>query len=259
MAAGTCHIGTSGWSYPHWAKGLFYPRGLASGEWLRFYAGEFGTVEVNATYYRLPARKTVERWREVTGPGFRFAVKLWGTVTHRKRLRAAGTEIRSFLAAVQDLGEKRGPLLVQLPPSFRKDAERLDRFLGELARASARSPWRVAVEFRHPDWLDEEVYGILDRHGAAVCLADLPICPITEPNDAPFVYVRRHGPRGRYRGSYPPGRIAADAARIRGWLAAGREVWVYYNNDTEGHAVADARELWAAVAGGDPPQGAISL
>lgn len=248
MARGKCYIGTSGWSYTHWAKGRFYPKGLKQGEWLGFLAQRFNTVEVNSSFYRLPKPEIVARWRRVTGTRFRLAVKLWRRITHVKRLVDCGPELRDFFAVAGELGPKRGPLLVQLPPSLRKDVSRLDEFLVVLKKTAGRTRWMVAVEFRNRDWLCDEVYELLTRHRVALCLADLPRCPITEPNDAPFVYLRRHGPGGGYRGCYSSRHIAADAARIRGWLGQGRDVFVYYNNDIDSHAVDNARQLMAAVS-----------
>ena len=247
MADGKCQIGTSGWSYAHWAKGRFYPKGLKQGEWLRFFAEQFSTVEINSSFYRLPKPEFITRWRSVTGGRFRFAVKLWRRITHEKRLVECEAELRDFLKVMGELGPKRGPLLVQLPPSLRRDVRRLDEFLAALKKASGRVRWKVAVEFRNADWLCDEVHELLDRHKAALCLADLPRCPITEPNDAPFVYIRRHGPGGGYRGCYAPEHIAADAERIRGWLGRGKDVFVYFNNDIGGHAVDNARQLIEAT------------
>ena len=274
MSGGKCYIGTSGWSYAHWAKGRFYPKGLKQGEWLGFFSGQFSTVELNSSFYRLPRPEFVARWRTVTGGRFRFAVKLWRRITHVKRLVDCGSELSDFLAVGNEFGPKRGPLLVQLPPSLRKDVARLDEFLTVLKKAAGRTRrkvtaagaripsrtqtataripsrtqrWRVAVEFRNPDWLCDEVYDLLSRHKATLCLADLPRCPITEPNEAPFVYVRRHGPGGGYRGCYTSKHVAADASRVRAWLADDKDVYVYYNNDIGGHAVDNARQLMEAV------------
>ena len=245
MGGGKCHIGTSGWSYAHWAKGRFYPKGLKQGEWLAFFARHFGTVEINASFYRMPTPDMVARWRRVTPARFRFAVKLWRRITHEKRL--ANCELRDFLEVTGSLLPKRGPLLVQLPPSMRKDVDRLGAFLALLKKAIGRSRWKVAVEFRNPEWICDEVYELLSQCRAAVCLADMERCPITEPNDVSFIYVRRHGPGGRYRGCYSPEHIAADARRIRRWLRAGKDVFVYYNNDFEGYAIDNARQLADAV------------
>ncbi len=240
---GKGYIGTSGWSYNDWAKGRFYPKGLKQGEWLRYFAERFGTVEVNASFYRLPRPEMITRWHSLTGSRFRFAVKLWRRITHLKRLADCRRELGDFFGVVAALGRKRGPLLVQLPPSLTKDVARLDTFLTDLKQTAKPARWKVTVEFRHPSWLCDEVYRLLDSHRVALCLADLPRCPITEPNDASFVYLRRHGPGGDYRGCYAPAQVAADASRVRRWLQDGRDVFVYYNNDIGGHAIDNARQL----------------
>ena len=248
MAIGKCHVGTSGWSYAHWAKGRFYPKGMKPGQWLEFFARHFGTVEINSSFYRIPKTDYIKRWREVTGGRFRFAVKLWRRITHEKRLADCARELGDFFEVVGTLGPKRGPLLVQLPPSMQLDLDRLNEFLTELKKVMGGTRWRTALEFRNADWLSEETHVLLNRRGVALCLADMPRCPITEPNDVAFVYIRRHGPGGRYRGCYAPTHIAADARRIRGWMEAGKDVFVYYNNDIDGHAVDNARQLVEALA-----------
>lgn len=240
---GRCYIGTSGWSYSDWAGGRFYPKGLRQGGWLSFFAKQFSTVEVNMSFYRLPKTDMLERWHSMTGSGFVFALKLWRRITHEKRLADCSRELRDFFAVTEILGAKRGPLLVQLPPSMRTDLDRLDAFLTEVNAASPKFTWRVAVEFRNRDWRTEETCVLLDRHDAALCLSDMPRCPIGEPNNASFVYVRRHGPTGSYSGCYSDEQIAADAARVRTWLKRGRDVYIYFNNDIEGHAVDNARQL----------------
>ncbi|MFQ6049145.1 MAG: DUF72 domain-containing protein, partial [Phycisphaerae bacterium] len=212
---GRLYVGTSGWAYKHWAAGRFYPQGLRPSEWLGYLAERFPTVEVNSSFYRLPSESMVQRWCDLTGPQFRFAVKLWRLITHRKRLIDCREPLGVFLAVAKTFGRKRGPLLVQLPPSMHKDLPRLERFLDDLRAAMGRTTWRLAVEFRHPSWADDQTTALLDAHRAALCLADMPSCPFTEPGQADFIYIRRHGPGGRYRGRYSPRHIAADAQRIR--------------------------------------------
>lgn len=247
MRSGKAFIGTSGWSYAHWGKDRFYPKGLKQGEWLTYFAQRFMTVEINTTFYRMPRPEFVQRWRTVTSSGFRFAVKLWKRITHEKRLVDCGEVLRKFLEVAEGLGPRRGPLLIQLPPTLRRDPQRLDAFLDDLHHAAGRARWHIAVEFRHPSWIEDEVIEVLNRRHAALCLSDMPRCPVTEPNEAAMVYVRRHGPTGRYQGRYAPAHITADARRIRGWLKSGRDVYVYYNNDIGGHAVDNARQLAEAL------------
>ncbi|HUT24662.1 MAG TPA: DUF72 domain-containing protein [Sumerlaeia bacterium] len=250
MTVGECYVGTSGWSYSHWAKGRFYPKGLKQGEWLRFYSERFPTVEVNSSFYRIPKLEFISRWRELTDPRFRFAVKLWRRITHEKRLAKCAQDLADFLSAVAPLQPKLGPLLVQLPPSLKCDIDLLESFLSGLEKvertsktAERRGPLKATVEFRNKDWLNRQTHELLDRHNASLCLSDLPKCSVAEPNRAGFVYIRRHGPGGDYRGRYPAEAIAEDAARIRGWIDEGRDVYVYFNNDIDGYAVDNARQL----------------
>ena len=245
---GRAYIGTSGWNYKHWANGRFYPPGLKPAGWLKFLAEHFNTVEVNYSFYRVPSREAVSNWQAAAPPGFLFAMKLWRGITQFRKLNDPAGFLEQFLLGVEPMpASKRGPLLVQLPPSMGMHLQRLDSFLIELERQTRQSPWRVAVEFRHRSWLVEPVYRLLTEHGAAVALADMARCPITEPNDIDFIYVRRHGGWNHPEGRYLPEQIAADAERIKGWLAAGKVVYVYYNNDRNGHAVDNARELGAMV------------
>lgn len=247
MRIGKCYIGTSGWSYAHWAKGVFYPKGMKPGEWLPFLAGFFNTVEVNSSFYRLPRPEFVKRWRAITPGRFRLAMKMWRRITHDKRLRDCRREVRDFLTVISELGPKRGPILVQLPPSLRRDDDLLDDFLLDFRSTARPSRPRITVELRHTSWLCPEVYALLDLHNVALCLADLPQYQVTEPNNAKFIYIRRHGPVGAYRGLYTARHINKDAAAIRQWLCQGRDVYIYYNNDIEGFAVANAAQLMEAL------------
>jgi uncharacterized protein YecE (DUF72 family) len=247
MKSANLYVGTSGWSYSHWAKGRFYPQGLPQGKWLSFYAQHFATVELNASFYRLPRAEMFAKWLDETPSRFRMAVKLWRRVTHQKKLLDSRADLETFFGVVDFDASRRGPLLVQLPPSMGCDLDRLDTFLEDLHDASGRARWKVAVEFRNTEWLTDETYALLNRHRVALCLADMERCPITEPNDAGFVYVRRHGPHGGYRGSYSTTEIHQDATRVRGWLDEGKTVFVYYNNDVGGHAVDNAQALADAV------------
>jgi uncharacterized protein YecE (DUF72 family) len=185
----------------------------------------------------------IARWAAATERRFLFALKLWRRITHEKRLTDCSGELREFLAITAGLGGKHGPLLVQLPPSLRRDLDRLEAFLEDLERARGKAKWKAAFEFRNADWICSEVNALLDRRGAALCLADYRRCPVARPNQADFVYIRRHGPSGDYRGCYSESALAADAQAIRAWLGEGREVYVYFNNDIGGHAVDNARRL----------------
>lgn len=239
------YVGTSGWNYRHWRE-LVYPKGTAQSKWLAWIAGEFNTVELNTSFYRIPTAKSMETWQSAVPPGFRFAVKLWRGITHYKKLKSSSGFVRRFLDVADTLAPGyRGPILIQLPPNQGLDPGKLDEFLREW-RGIAHTGWRVAVEFRNDSWLTPETYRILDRHQAALCLHDMQgKASVDEPNDAKFVYIRRHGSSeaGPYQGSYSPSQLQRDAARIRAWNAEGKDVFIYYNNDIGGHAFYNARGL----------------
>jgi len=240
---GRARVGCSGWSYRDW-RGVIYPAELADRHWFASYTSLFDTVELNNTFYRLPSQRAVEGWAAAAPADFVFALKLGQFGSHRMKLRDAATWLPNHLDRAERLGATLGPTLVQLPPRWRRNAERLDEFL-TLAPTSMR--W--AVEIREPSWLHDDVYEVLRRHGAALCIHDL-------IDDHPFVitadwtYVRFHGPhatREPYRGLYGKRRLDPIAERLRGELDRGHDVYSYFNNDHEGHAVADARTLRAAL------------
>ncbi len=250
MGNGRCLIGTSGWSYGGWGGGRFYPGDLRPRDWLAHYATQFPTVEVTASAWAVPNAQQIARWRQSAGPGLRFALKLWEAITYGKRLRDCAHELRAFLDSAEGLGASRGPLLVQLPPTLHRDPTLLADFLCGLedAMGDARAP--VAVEFRSPDWLSDQIFDLCDRHEVAICQGDLPRCLSLEANDSDLVYVRRHGPDGRTRASYPRDLLERDASDIRAWLDQGRDVHVYFTNVVDGHAVNDALALQSLIGSG---------
>ncbi|MBD3299674.1 MAG: DUF72 domain-containing protein [candidate division Zixibacteria bacterium] len=245
---GHVHIGTSGWSYAHWAKGVFYPRGLKQGEWLPFLARTFDTVEVNSTFYRIPKPSIVERWRDITPSRFKFAVKLWRMITHQKKLDDCESQLRDFLDIYKLFESKRGPLLVQLPPTLQADFGKLNAFIDAIKDLSGKVRPKIVIEPRHESWFTDNLHQLLDRQRASLCVADMPKYSVEQPNDASFVYIRRHGPGGGYRGKYSETHIKNDAAHIRAWLKDGRDVYIYYNNDMQGYAVTNAKQLLDALA-----------
>lgn len=235
----TVHVGTSGWSYDHWT-GVLYPEGLAPRERLGRYVEAFGTVELNASFYRWPRDASFASWRRRTPEGFVLSVKAPRGLTHGKRLYAPERWVERISGAWHELGETRGVLLVQLGPGQPRDDARLGYFLQRL-------PWwvRVTVELRHPSWHDEAVYRLLEQHGAAYCVMSGAHLPCVLRTTAPFVYVRLHGPDPHhlYGGSYDEDSLHWWADRIREWESSGREVFAYFNNDGEGNAVRNAGRL----------------
>lgn len=236
MRSGNVRVGCSGWVYRDW-RGTVYPEGLPQRRWFEHYASRFDTVELNATFYRLPTATTVERWAEQAPRGFVYAVKLGAFGSHRMKLRDATSWLPNHLDRVRRLGGALGPTLVQLPPRWRRDVGRLDEFLSAAPRAL-----RWAVELRDRSWLHDDVYSVLERHGAALCIHDLlERHPWVQTTD--WTYVRFHGPDARtekYVGRYGPRRLWRAAARLATWADAGSDAYVYFNNDFGGAAVADA-------------------
>jgi len=224
-------VGTSGWTYAHW-RDRVYPHGLPQREWLPWYTTRFPTVELNASFYRLPTPAMVQRWHAVTPPGFVFAVKLSRYVTHIRRLREADAELNRFLEIVRGLGDRFGPLLVQLPPSFPRDDDALDGFL-----SAVPDDVRVAVEFRHPSWEQAAVVERVRAAGAAWVLADRPHARVAPTVTCDWSYVRFHqGAEGSPW--YPRAKLVRWADRIAGMDV--RTVFVYFNNDPEGAAFENA-------------------
>jgi uncharacterized protein YecE (DUF72 family) len=226
-------IGCSGWNYPHWRERV-YPRGVPQRRWLEHYATLFDTVEVNATFYRLPTEAAVRGWVEQAPPGFLFAVKASRYLTHIRRLRDLEAGIRRFYERIEPLAQspKLGPVLWQLPPTFKRDDERLAAALDALPKG------RHAFEFREPSWYVDDIYALLREHGAALVIPDSARYPFRElVLTADWTFVRLHqGSRGR-RGNYSERELEEWAKRIAGWRAGGADVYAFFNNDWEGFAV----------------------
>ncbi len=231
-------IGTSGWHYDSW-RGPFFPKRLPLGKQLEYYAGQFPTTELNGVFYRTPSLEAVKAWRAQTGEGFVFAWKASKFITHWKRL--SNNSVNS-LALIEErlslLGDKAGPVLFQLPPRFEADAERLASFLKLLPRRR-----RYSFEFRHKSWYRPSILRLLSRHNIALCLSDHHEAPAPWKRTADFVYIRGHGPEGRYRGHYPVPTLSSWAKRIRSWRKQGCDVYVYFDNDQKSAAPVDALSL----------------
>jgi len=231
-------IGCSGWNYQHWRNGVFYPPRCPPRLWLDFYARHFDTVEVNATFYRLPRETAVENWVHESPPEFVFAVKMSRYVTHIKRLRDLPPSLELFYSRIRPLAvsPKFGPVLWQLPGTFRRDDERLLQALEQLP------PGRHCFEFRHESWFDDAVYALLRRHGVALVVGDTPTRPFqTHELTADWTFIRfHHGTRGR-RSNYSERELEEWAVRIERW-ARRVDVFAYFNNDRNGYAVRNG--LW---------------
>jgi uncharacterized protein YecE (DUF72 family) len=230
-------IGTSGWSYEHWS-GIFYPDHVASARRLEYYATRFNTVEIDATFYRMPSEHAVRAWRDEVPEGFAFAVKGSRFVTHFRRLANAEEATSAFLERIGLLGDKLEVVLWQLPPNLKRDTRLLDAFLGGLPVGRIRH----AVEFRHESWLRDETFEVLRAHGAAHVNVSSDEMPEERTVSADFVYVRFHGTE-TYHGAYQRPALEPWADFLAEQEAEGRDIYAYFNNDAEGHAPRDAERL----------------
>jgi len=245
---GELRVGCSGWHYRDW-RGIVYPADLPQRRWFEHYQSLFDTVELNSTFYRLPTTEAVEKWAAAAAPGFVYAVKVGAFGTHRKKLLDAESWLANHLDRASRLGTHLGPNLVQLPPRWKRNVERLDEFL-----SVAPETMQWAVELREESWLHDDVFDVLRRHGAALCvhdlLADHPFELTTD-----WTYVRFHGPdalRVPYHGSYSPSHLRSWAERLSSVLERQMDVFAYFNNDWYGHAVTNAvslRDQAVALAG----------
>ncbi len=235
---GTARVGTSGWSYRHW-RDRFYPRGLPQSRWLEHYSSAFGTVELNSPFYRLPERRTFESWAGRVPGDFLFAVKASRYITHVKRARGVAEPLGAMLDRYAGLDEKLGPILFQFPPDWSLDLARLEELL-----EAVPDGYRCAYEFRDPSWFAQETYARLERHGAALCIADSTRFPKAIEVTAPFTYIRMHGSDRPYGSKYSERELRLWASRIaRDFAGAGLDVYVYFNNDAYGYAVDNALRL----------------
>jgi len=230
-------MGTSGWHYDHW-RGKFYPAKLARAKWLEFYAGYFSTVELNNSFYRLPSETAFANWRESSPGDFTFAVKVSRFITHIKQLRNSEEAVENLITRARVLEGKLGPLLYQLPPNMHRNDSVLESFLSGLPQGL-----KHVIEFRHQSWLCEQVFEILKKYNAGLCVFDMPSfgCPLVATAD--FAYIRFHGRGELYAGCYPDGELADWAKKLAALAANLKAVYVYFNNDAGAFAVRNAITL----------------
>lgn len=215
-------IGTSGYNYPEW-RGTFYPEKLPAKSMFGFYSREFETVEINFTFYRMPTAKTIDGWRAQAPDRFVYVLKASRRITHDKRLRDAGDLVEAFCAAARGLGPHLGPLLFQLPPTFRCDVPRLRDFLAQLP-----ADMRAAFEFRHDSWLTDEVYDALRARGAALCIAD------SGDRTTPVMATARYGYFRLRDEGYGEADLARWADTVAERQADWDEVFVFFKHEEEG-------------------------
>jgi uncharacterized protein YecE (DUF72 family) len=253
VQAGKIRIGTSGWIYNHW-RGVFYPPQLPVKRWFAFYSRHFDTVEINNTFYRLPDEQVFRAWRQQAPGGFVYAVKASRFLTHMKKLKDPAESLERILGRARRLGPHLGPILFQLPPHWQCDAARLHAFA-----ACLPGDLQHVLEFRDLSWCADTIHDILTRAGISFCMHDSHGLRWPQWVTGPIVYVRFHGPQGeRYAGRYPRAHLRLWAERIRSLQQTGHDVYAYFNNDREGHAVTNARELREMLAIAAPAPGAGS-
>jgi uncharacterized protein YecE (DUF72 family) len=230
------YIGTSGYNYPEW-RGTFYPEGFPAKQMFGFYSERFSSVEINYTFYRMPTAKTTEGWRSQAPEGFAYALKASRRITHDRRLKDCAESLQYFCEAARGLGPHLGPLLFQLPPTFKVDLPRLEAFLALLP-----NDMRAAFEFRHDSWLNDDVYGALKQHGAALCIAD------SGDRTTPALATARHGYFRLRDEGYGPDDLARWTDAVAEHAADWDDVFVYFKHEEEGKGPEFARAFRELVS-----------
>lgn len=240
--AGKIHVGTSGWHYKHWL-GTWYPEGTKASEQFAYYRERFDTVEINNSFYKLPSPETFAAWRNAAPPGFLYAVKASRYITHMRKLLEPEQSFDKFWTHVAALKEKLGPILFQLPPLWKVNTERLATFLDALPPTQ-----RYAFEFRNPTWYHDEVYALLSEHDCAFCIYELAGHLSPPQVTSSFVYVRLHGPGAKYSGSYTDRQLQSWTDKSFEHARAGKDVFVYFDNDELGYAAFNAQRMRELIA-----------
>lgn len=238
------YIGTSGWNYKHW-KDRFYPDDVAKKRWLEYYAEHFNTVELNASFYRIPKPETCEGWYTRTPETFRFAVKASRLLTHSKKLKDCDDIVAWFFDAIAPLEEKAPVVLFQFPRNFVPSADRLERFFALLPEN-----YRYVFEFRNSECYEGEIPEALQEHNIGFCIHDFPEAETPHLVTSDTVYLRFHGYESKYAGSYPDEVLREWAQTLQQWEGEGKTSFVFFNNDAEANAVKNATSLSEMVAAG---------
>lgn len=239
------HIGTSGWSYKHWAD-IFYPSDIKPDKYLEFYTSKFHCVELNASFYNLPLKKTVAGWVDRTPDNFRFCPKLSKYITHQLQLQGIEESLNKFFDVFTGLSSKLGPVLIQLPPGLSYEKSLIEDFFMLLKEKYGH--FRFAVEVRNKSWLTDEFFNLLTGNGIGFVIADSGgRYPYYESVTSGFVYLRFHGREQLYATDYSESDLLYFAERIINWLNDGKEVWAFFNNDFHGFAVKNSIRLMEII------------
>lgn len=235
-------IGTSGYSYKDWADGIFYPEGLPQKEWLEFYCKHFDTVELNVTFYRLLKEKTFSNWYERTSSKFHFVIKGSRFITHIRKLKNCEEPLELLFSRARNLKDKLRVVFWQMPASQKKNLERLGNFC-EILRKVFTPNIKHTFEFRDDGWFSEDVYQLLRKYNIALCVADSPEWPSVKEITADFIYLRFHGGKKLYGSQYSKQELESWAKDIEGWHKQKKDVYAFFNNDMQGYAIKNARQL----------------
>ena len=230
-------IGTSGWHYADW-QGRFYPDKLPKSKWLEHYVKHFDTVEINNTFYHQPKEQTFQNWYKQAPKGFLYTIKASRFITHIKRLKDPQEALERFFKGATLLKENLGPILYQLPPSFHKDLDRLRTFLKTLPKKQT-----AVFEFRHKSWFSQDTYELLNEFNAGFCIHDMPGMKVPRVVTSDTIYIRFHGPTGRYQGNYSKFALRDRAKWIKDNLKGKKAVFCYFNNDYNAYAINNAKTL----------------
>jgi uncharacterized protein YecE (DUF72 family) len=235
------HIGTSGWSYKHWAE-VFYPKEVRPEKYLEYYSERFACVELNSSFYNLPRFTTVSGWMTRTPDMFRFCVKMSRLITHHLRLVSIEDPLKKFFKVFEVMKNKLGPVLIQLPPGLSYDRPLICGFLDLLKEHY--SSYRYAIEVRSKSWIRDEFFDLLSKYEIAFVIADSgDRYPYHDTVTSDIVYLRLHGREQLYASDYSETDLRSYAEAIKTWLDDGREIWVFFNNDYHGYAVRNAERL----------------
>ncbi len=236
------YSGTSGLMLPT-LKAL-YPLEFQDKSRLTYYASLFNSVEINSSFYKIPMASTVIKWAESVPDNFQFTFKLSKAITHVKELKFNVDDVKPFIATIENIGNKKGCLLIQFPPSLKiEKINQLEKLLINIQDANAKHLWKVAIEFRNNSWYQKEVYDLLNQYKISLVIHDIPASatPIIDFDES-FKYVRFHGPDKNYRGSYSDNFLYEYALHIKAWINEGKAVYIYFNN-TMGDAVKNLMTL----------------
>ncbi len=229
------YIGTSGWHYGHW-KNIFYPKSLKKANWLEFYSKFFNAVEINKTFYSTPGRNEINTWEKLSPKQFIFAIKMNKYITHIKKLKTDSDYLKAFLNIVKGLKNKRGPILIQLPPFLKFNYDRLLYFAKSLPKG-----FKYAIEFRNNGWFCEEVYKILKKYNICMCIHDYPNINCPKKITSNFAYIRFHGYKKLYGGIYPEKELITWKDFFKSSNL--KSIYVFFNNDEKAYAVKNALYL----------------